>query len=171
MQRKGINIMKAYLYTIIYLTVLSLLIGCGAGEEDESNGAPSNSAPSNNGTTPTTVPVEEIITTGELVSDPNFNLSASIELTVTLPSLPSASTDYFINICTSFTNDNNVIQVNYQSCKLRTTLTSQTQQFTLSLSTTETQLVAQVWPIENGAQPVNVFWNIRESGDNWQVTL
>jgi len=105
------------------------------------------------------------------VSDPNFNLSAGIELTVTLPSLPSTSTDYFINICTSFTNENNVIQVNYQSCKLRATLTAQTQQFTLSLSTTETQLVAQVWPIENGAQPVNVFWSILESGGNWQLAL
>jgi len=163
--------MKAYLYTSIYLTVLSLLIGCGAGEEGESNGAPSNSAPSNTDNTPIKVSVEEIITTGELVSDPNFNLSAGIELTVTLPSLPSTSTDYFINICTRFTNDNNVIQVNYQSCKLRTTLTAQTQQFTLSLSTSETQLVAQVWPIENGAQPVNVFWSILESGGNWQLAL
>ena len=66
--------------------------------------------------------------------------------------------------------DDEVI-INYDSCKLRTTLTSSEQTFTLSLSTVEVELIAQIWPIEEDAQPINVHWNIAEFGNSWQISI
>jgi hypothetical protein len=63
------------------------------------------------------------------------------------------------------------VKINYDSCKLRKTLTTLEQAFTLSLSNAEMMLVAQIWPIENGAQPVTLYWNITESGHSWKITI
>jgi len=152
---------------LIKLTILNIIIGitiagCGGGEEEES--AVTVIAK-------TQVVNEPTITTSELVSDPDFNFISNTDVDITVPVSPSTTVSYFINICTDFTKENDEVKINYDSCKLRTTLTTLEQEFTLSLSNAELMLVAQIWPIENGAQPVTLYWNITESGQSWKITI
>jgi len=158
--------MKTYSITLVLLTSITSVLGCGGGEEDKSTSQQVAK------TTPQMdSPPEQTITTGDLISLPEFDLHSASELHIGLPASPSAITRYFINICTDFSNEDSVISINYDSCKLRTALTITEQQFTLSLSAAENLLIAQIWPIENDAQPVNIYWNIAESGNNWQLSF
>ena len=155
--------MKTYLITILLLT--QTLLGCGDEERSEGNVDIAQETP------PPISSTTDTVATSELVSTPEFNFISGIKLTVTLPASPTVTIDYFINICTDFTNEDNVITINYQSCKLRTAITSQTQEFTLSLSVVELQLIAQIWPMESDAQVINAYWDIAESGHNWQIVF
>lgn len=139
----------------------------GCGGEEESNSTPD---PEPQPTTPT-VEIEAVITkTSDLVTSAEFSLSSSAQLKVTLP--PSSdATQYFINICSDFEQQGDNIKINYQSCKLRTTITAQEQHFTLALSTAEQNLIAQIWPLEDGATPLSIFWDISKAGNDWQLDL
>lgn len=164
--------MKTYLITMLLLTLT--LFGCGQDESAEGTDVVQETVPENPPPTISTTTDDtttETVTTSELISTPDFDFMSSAKLTVTLPVSPTATIDYFINICTDFTNEVNVITINYQSCKLRTAITSQTQTFTLSLSVTELRLIAQVWPMESNAQVINAYWDIAESGRNWQIVF
>ena len=157
--------MKFYLMTFIMIMLTTTITGCGGGEEDSPSQKVADIVQ------PTEVVTEEPITTSDLISKPDFDFISSININVILPASPSTNIGYFINICTDFSNENDKITINYDSCKLRTTLTTVTQQFSLSLSTAELLLIAQIWPIENGAQPINVSWDIAESGGNWNIAI
>ena len=138
---------------LIKLTILNIIIGitiagCGGGEEEESAVAV---------ITKTQVVTEPTITTSELVSDPDFDFISNTDVDITVPVSPSTTVSYFINICTDFRKENNELEINYDSCKLRTTLTTLEQQFTLSLSNTELMLVAQIWPIKDGGSTSNAL--------------
>jgi len=158
--------MKAHLMLIIVLISALSILGCGS-EEDST---PTEIAPS-------PPPVYSSIHTEELISDPDFDLSSTSELQVSLPRSPSSSVGYFINVCTDYSNnktdvkDTDAIYINYASCKLRTKLALTPQQFTVYISAAEQKLIAQIWPMENGAKPINIYWNIADSGKNWQVTF
>lgn len=157
----------------ITITTLSLIIaitiaGCGGGSEEKQESLPIE--------TIETIPTPIIMTKGagntnELISNPDFNFSSNTNVNVTLPASPSTSISYFINICTNFTKENSKVIINYDSCKLRSTLSSKKQSFTISLSTAELVLVAQIWPIENGAQPITIYQNIAESGNSWKIVI
>ncbi len=149
--------MKNYIITLIILTI------SGCGGEDETS--PQKKAVEQ-------VPTTEVIKkTSDLISDPDFDFISSTVVDITLPVSPSTSISYFVNICTDFSADNNEVTINYNSCKLRTTLDTKEQKFTLTLSTTELLLIAQIWPIESGAQPINVYWNITDSGRSWKIEI
>jgi len=150
-------------YIIANVIMALAITSCGGGDEEVT--AKETAA------TPSVPAVEESIVTGDLVSTPDFNFISSAHLDVTLPTSPSTAINYFINICTGFSLENEVVNVNYDSCKLRTTLKTKAQSFSLALSAAESMVVAQIWPIEAGATPITVFWNIEESGNNWQIAL
>jgi len=158
--------MKAYSIILVIFTSTISIFGCGGGEEEQST---SQESPKT--TPPIVETIEEIITTGDLISAPEFDLSSSSELQVSVPASPSTTISYYINVCTDFSSEADEIIINYASCKLRTTLSEAEQQFMLSLSAAENLLVAQIWPIENGAQPINQYWNIAESGNSWQISF
>ncbi|MBL4765304.1 MAG: hypothetical protein JKX67_08525 [Colwellia sp.] len=162
--------MKTNLCTALWLILLSPLIGCGGGD---SQSTPAATAPETTQQTaaPAASATEIALRTSDLVSAPEFDLSANIKLQVTIPPSPSTTIRYFINICSDFSSKNNEIEINYASCKLRTTLSSQEQQFTISLSTTEIQLIAQIWPIEKDAIPLNIFFDLSELDNNWQLAF
>ena len=160
--------MKTHIITALLLTLT--LFGCGDDDGTEIvQGTVQETPPPTSSTTPESN--TDIVATSELISTPDFNFISGTKLTVTLPVAPTATIDYFINICTDFTNEDNVITINYQSCKLRTAITSQTQEFTLSLSVVELQLIAQIWPMESDAKVMNAYWDIAESGHNWQIVF
>lgn len=155
--------MKIYLITLIILTIT--ITGCGSEEEEKNN--------TKAAVTDSTVGsiVEETVVTSDLIIDPDFNLISSINLDVVLPASPSTTVSYFISICTDFYEESGEVIINYDSCKLRTTLAPLEQSFTLSLSAAELVLLAQIWPIEDGAQPINIYWNITDSGNSWQIAI
>lgn len=154
--------MRKYLIQFTIISTIIAITGCGGGGEEESAPVEIITAP---------VVTEPTITTSELVSDPNFDFTSNTTVDVTIPASLSTTISYFINICTDFTEENNEVIINYDSCKLRTTLTTLEQAFTLSLSNAEVMLIAQIWPIENGAEPVTFYWNITESGLNWKIII
>jgi len=163
--------MKTHSIVIIALISAISIAGCGGGSE-ESTSTEVEAAVEVTTTPPVEdTPVQATIITEELISDPSFDLSSSNELRVKLPASTSTSTRYFINICTDFSTDdkNNEININYASCKLRTEITITKQEFTLSLSASELMLIAQIWPIEEGAQPITSYWNIAEYGKQWPI--
>ena len=169
--------MKIHLMVLI----ITVITGCGQGEEDSpANETMANTLPietitdetaddANDDTTENST--QEILTTSDLISEPGFDFISSTDLYLILPIAPSESISYFINICTDFSNENDEVKINYDSCKLRTLLTAQEQLFTLSLSTTESSLIAQIWPVVNDAQPINLYWNIDDSGDSWIIVI
>ncbi|ALO34418.1 hypothetical protein CMT41_06555 [Colwellia sp. MT41] len=160
--------MKTTLITLVLVTLT--MFGCGGDEADseESNVVPQEIP----ATSPSTASQPQaVISTSELISTPEFNFISVVKLQLTLPASPTEEINYFINICTDFSNENDVVTINYKSCKLRARLTRQQQQFTLSLSVTEQVLIAQIWPIENDAQPITTYWHIAASGNNWQITF
>ncbi|PKG80818.1 hypothetical protein CXF85_22185 [Colwellia sp. 75C3] len=166
--------MKSHLITLIILniTIGITLAGCGGGEEDSGPIETVESPPA-----PVLIPeatpevTKPTITTSELISEPDFDFISSTELVVTLPASPSTTVSYFINICTDFYEENEKVKINYDSCKLRTILSTLEQPFTLSMSNAESALVAQIWPIEEAALPVTIYWNIAESGNRWKIAI
>lgn len=163
--------MKIHLLLLILLTIITT--GCG-NEEEEKNDTTKEAIIAETAVAETAVvetAVEEIVATNDLVSAPDFNFITSADLEVTLPPSPSSDINYFISICTDFLEENGEIIINYDSCKLRTSLTSIEQSFILALSTAELTLIAQVWPIQDGAQPINLYWNIEDSGNNWIIAI
>lgn len=161
------NIHIIALKTLSIMTVLTIS-GCGGGSEGEKESPPTE--------TVETIPApiilaKEVRSTNELISTPDFNFISNTDVNVTLPVSPSTSIGYFINICTNFSKENNEVKINYDSCKLRSPLSPREQSFTITLSPAELVLVAQVWPIEEGAQPITIYWNITESGGSWKVAI
>ncbi len=108
--------------------------------------------------------------TSELVSNVDFSFTSSATLKVTLPVNPSGTIGYFINICADFSSENGIDKINFDSCKLRASLTPNEQNFTLRLSNAETRLIAQIWPLQDGAKPISQYFNIQETGNTWRIT-
>ena len=156
--------MKTNIITLI--TLIMIIGGCGGG--GDTNTSPEKAVET---TPPTQEVIVEVTATKELNSTPEFNFITNTDLNVTLPASPSTDITYYINICTAFSTQNNVIEIDYDSCKLRASLTTAEQPFILSISAAELMLVAQIWPIKEGAQPITQFWNIDESGHSWKITI
>ena len=157
---------------ILYSALSVTVISCGGGEQastTESTVAPSTTPVV---FTPPVVPITpDPITFTDLTSTPEFTFTSSTNIEVLLPTAPTGSINYFINICTDYVAQNGSVIINYNSCKLRTALSTSEQSFSLSLSNTESLLVAQVWAIEVSAKPLTLFWNIAESGNKWQIDI
>lgn len=159
---------------LITLKMLSIIIaitmaGCGGGSEEEKESSPTETVVITTAASED-LPIETI-NTSSLISNVDFDFTSGDELKVTLPASPSTSIGYFVNICTNFIDESNEVKIDYDSCKLRTTLASQKRSFTLSLSTSESVFIAQIWPIENAAKPITVYWNIVELGRSWKIAM
>ncbi|MEY8199777.1 MAG: hypothetical protein RPS47_11105 [Colwellia sp.] len=159
--------MKNHLITLITLNIIITMTGCGGSSEEEKN-SPKEIVEI---TPPPLNLAKEISSTSDLISNDDFNFISSADLDITIPASPSTAISYFINICSNFSTENNEIKINYDSCKLRSTLAPQEQSFTLSLSTEELRLIAQIWPVEHDAQPITIYWNIAEFGNSWKIAI
>ena len=181
---------------IILLMLVSMLFACGneesAGEtetqdqiveqttntatETESQGqtedepATTQEDPADQ-TTVAQSPTLPIIRTSDLVSNTEFSFTSSTDLQLKLPATPSSTMNYFINVCTDFSDENGIQEVNYNSCILRTLLKTNEQEFSLSLSNAETVLIAQIWPIMADSRPLTFYYNLNEDGKNWHITM
>jgi len=155
---------------ILYKNTLSailtlVLVSCG-GEGDAKSNVSSDSD-----VAPTMVVDIPIGTTDDLVSNTTFEFTNGFELNLILSALDSSAVSHFVNICSDYTEVEKVYTINYDSCRLRTSFTATKQNFTLSLSAAETELIAQVWPIENNATPINLFWSRTDNLDAWEIDI
>ncbi|NMP32091.1 hypothetical protein HII17_10975 [Thalassotalea sp. M1531] len=147
----------------LIILLLSTLTACGGGSESTKEPTISSTI------APQSSDID--ITTGELISTPEFSFIGSFDLTINIAEAPEGSIQYYINICSEFTEENNEIIVNYDSCMLRTFLTSQPQSFELALSESQSTLVAQIWPMENNAVVIDVFWQKQGEVSVWNISI
>ena len=112
-----------------------------------------------------------IIRTNDLVSNTEFSFNSNANLQLELPASPSSTMNYFINVCSDFSDENGIQKINYDSCQLRTLLNAEEQKFSLSLSNAETVLIAQIWPIKADSQAITFYYNIQEGGESWHITV
>lgn len=145
--------------------LLLTFVGCGGGGDESNNSEPSPLAAAS---TPSVTPDQ---TTENLVSNTTFQFASGFELTVTLMPLGGESIKYFVNICSDFELVEEEYAINYDSCVIRAVFTTEKQVFDVSLSSAETELLAQVWPIENDAIALNYFWSRSEDGADWNITI
>jgi len=131
------------------------LTACGGGKGDSAAAV--------------TEPVSK--TTAELISTQEFDFKSDHNLKVTIAKSPEENRQYYINICSDYKEREGKIVINYKSCKLRAFLNSAEQNYTLILSAAETQLLAQIWPMENNAQPYDFYWNKSSNSKQWKIAL
>ncbi|REL28028.1 hypothetical protein DXX93_16625 [Thalassotalea euphylliae] len=164
-----------------------VLAACGGGDDSSSASpapqpapatpADSGASDSNTEQTETETANQAADTTAELISTPEFEFTGTFELNVKVAPAPAGSVQYYVNICSDFEQLEATEAkpaswlVNYDSCLLRTFVTSQEQVFNLSLSESQSELIAQIWPMENGAIPVNMFWQKQSQASEWIIAL
>jgi len=141
----------------ILLSAISIITACGGG-----GGGSTETTPP-----PVVVTPPPVTKTADLVSTTNFEFMSGYQLTIELPASKNSGR-YFINVCTDYST-NEPIEVVYDSCKIRTFLESSTQTVVLTLSESERNLVAQIWPIEATAEPNTVYFNTTADNADWQI--
>lgn len=151
--------MKAKKASAIYFMLL-FLYSCGQVEvgsgPSPSSGSGSESSRSN---------LEDLDVSND------FDFIGGETLTITIVDEASSIERRYLNICSDFTDDGGELRVSYESCLLRTSLQSQYSEFEIVISSSQQALIAQIWPLHNGATPVNHQWSRSGDGKNWQITL
>ena len=145
----------------LLLAGMFILTACGGGGGGGSDPEPPKA--SSNTTTTTT-----INTTSDLTTTPQFEFNSDYQLQLDLLG-QNSGTSIFVNVCSAFESSSKGYEIDYASCKLRTYVGQNSQRFELTLSASETKLLAQFWRIEDGAEPVNVIWE-RGSNDRWTLS-
>lgn len=154
--------MKILITYLVYIVLSFYLIGCGGGEEKSDKATPP--------ATPV-APDIPITVTGDLISDSSFEFTSGFDIKVNLMAVDQSSLKHFINVCSDYKQRNDEYIINYSSCQLRTTLVQAEQSFTLSLSSAETKLIAQIWPIKDNSVPINLFWNRSNDTNSWDIDI
>ncbi|MDP2562847.1 hypothetical protein [Psychrobium sp. 1_MG-2023] len=136
-----------YSKTILVVTLLSIT-SCGGGGSDESATAQPTISQ-----TPSTQPTEPQVTTTptnsaqgatkttDLIIEPGFSLTSDVELQIDV-FLPDLNERAYLNVCPAPPQG---INVNFESCLLRTPLNNGVFKQTILLSQPQVKLVAQVW--------------------------
>lgn len=101
----------------------------------------------------------------------DFAFIGGESLTITIIDEGTTNERRYLNICSDFTDDNGEYNVSYDSCLLRTSLQSKHNDFEITISSNQQELVAQIWPLRDGALPVNHSWSRSEDGNDWLITL
>jgi len=148
---------------IFFATLTLTIVSCGGGGDEATTPPLANED--------VITPVEAIQTTDDLISNTSFEFTSGFELTLILSALEESEVQHFVNVCSDYTQDNQNYIINYDSCRLRAPFTETQQHFDISLSAAETTLIAQVWPIENNATPINFFWSRADNDEEWQINL
>jgi hypothetical protein len=96
---------------------------------------------------------------------------SSYNLVLEINNSLESSTGFYINVCTDYQEKEGRYEINYDSCVLRTSLNIPHREFELVLSDNEQKLIAQIWPIEYAAEPINQFWGKTEEHGKWVISL
>ena len=101
----------------------------------------------------------------------DFDFIGGETLSITIADEGSAVERRYLNICSQFSEDNGEYSVSYDSCLLRTSIQGSNSGFDITISSSQQKLIAQVWPLNNGARPVNYHWSKSEDGNDWEITV
>ena len=148
------------------LTIIFLLNACGGGGGDGGDSGESNSAPA-----VVTAPVTAIQSSTSLSTSKEFDFVNNFKLDLKIDQTKSLSRSLYINVCSDYVELNGTYQINYDSCLLRTSVREGLSEYKIILSQNETQLIAQLWLIEEMAEPVNYFWDKTVEPGGWKLTL
>jgi len=94
-------------------------------------------------------------TTAELVVDKPFLLKPEYELLVTYKNDNKRSA--YLSVCTEFTEEQDVIKVNYNSCLLRTSIDSD-YEASVTVANDKNQLVMAIWYLDDINKPRYEVW-------------
>ena len=176
---------------LILIPAIVMLAACGGGgggdtpvTGNSSNGqttpapstpAPSEPAPSTPPPATTPTPAEPVAEaepeeTADLVSNKDFDFVGKNELTLSLNNNANTSRVY-LNVCNDFTTVNGKVKVDYTTCQLRTTLPTGSVEYQLTIGGDVERLVAQVWAVEDGAEPENYYWTASQDSDTWSIQV
>lgn len=139
------------LTNITVLSMMSLLmLACGGGSSS---------------TTEPVLPIVEIIvepdpsavydTTAELIASKSFLLEQEYDLAVSYKS--DSSRNAYLSVCTEFTQGQNGIKVNYNSCLLRTSIDNDFAG-TLKVANDKNRLVMAIWYFDDKENPRYEVW-------------
>ena len=151
--------MKVLKASAIYIMLLSLY-SCGQGGPSPS---PSLSL-SPSGDSSSSI-------TDEIKVSSDFTFIGGETLSITIVDESSSIETRYLNICSDFTDDIGELSVSYESCLLRTPLEGQNSNFEIVISSTQQELIAQIWTLQDGVPPVNQRWSRSENGSHWQISL
>jgi len=159
--------MKLSNITLIFMMSL-LMVACGGG------GGGSTSAPTPAAVIeePTEPEVEEptVIVVAEPELDPNaiydataelivsksFLLEQEYELAVSYQNVDNRSA--YVSVCTEFTEGQNGIKVNYNSCMLRTSINGD-YSGTLTVANDQNRLIMAIWYLDDTKNPRYEIWD------------
>jgi hypothetical protein len=145
-----------------YLLSSMFLIACGGGDnESVTTVAPVPSV--------SAAPSPQL--TLALQTTASFDFMSNYKLVLQINNLSDSTGRFYINVCSEYKEIQGRYQINYNSCVLRTSLNDSHREFELVLSDNEQQLIAQVWPIEYAAKPVNQFWEKTQENGKWVISL
>ena len=101
----------------------------------------------------------------------DFDFIGGETLSITIADVGSSTERRYLNICSQFSEVNGEFSVSYDSCLLRTSIQGSNSGFDITISSSQQKLIAQVWPLNNGARPVNYHWSKSEDGNDWKITV
>ncbi|MCP4490201.1 MAG: hypothetical protein GY820_23220 [Gammaproteobacteria bacterium] len=107
----------------------------------------------------------------ELTVSSDFDFIGGENLTIEVVNVTQSLERRYINICSEFSKVGGQYKINYNSCLLRTSLQSDYREFKVVLSSNEQELLAQVWPMVDGASPKNYHWNRSEGVNDWKIEV
>lgn len=104
-----------------------------------------------------TMPDPEAIyeTTAELVAATSFLIKPEYDLTVTYGNKNNRNA--YLSVCTEFSEENDTIKVNYDSCLLRTSISTD-YEGKLSVANDKTRLVMAIWYLDDTKNPRYEIW-------------
>jgi len=105
-------------------------------------------------------------TTAELVVDKPFLLKPEYELVVSYKDSNNRSA--YLSVCTEFTEEQDNIKVNYNSCLLRTSVDSN-YQASLTVANDKTRLVMAIWYLDDIKKPRYEVWENNSDAQGTKV--
>lgn len=148
---KAIKAIKA---STAYIMLLFLLCSCGQGEGGSGSGGESGRSS-----------IENLNVSSE------FDFIGGDTLTIKIIDESSFIERRYLNVCSDFNNVNGEIRVNYESCLLRTSLQGQHSEFKIVVSSNQQEFLAQIWPLQDDALPINYRWSRLKENNDWEITL
>lgn len=166
--------MKIKTLSLISMTSLALMACGGGGGSDSSQAtpAPASTTPTPTPTstpapTPTPTPTPTAVpapiadpnatyeTTAELIANRDFNLNQEYQLTVNYKAREARNV--YLSLCSDFTQTQESIEVDYNSCLMRTA-TNSDYSGVVNVAAENQQLVMAIWYLDDINNPRFVVW-------------
>lgn len=107
----------------------------------------------------------------DLLVAPDFDFIGGESLRITVVDSGSAYQRRYLNICSDFRAVDGGYRVSYDSCLIRTSINAPHTDFELGISSSQQELIAQLWYLQDGADPVSHRWSRSVHGEQWTIEV